>query len=153
MLNSLILPLEEKNMDSKVKVSKKNYLWSVLNNKCPRCREGNMFVSDKVFPMKNYTSMHANCPVCGQRTEIEVGFYYGTGYVSYGITVAFSVFTFVAWWILIGFSLEDNRLFWWIGINAFLLIILQLYFMRISRTMWLSFFVRYNPQWGDENKE
>lgn len=140
-------------MDSKVKVSKKNYLWSVLNNKCPRCREGKMFVSDKVFPMKNYTSMHPKCPVCDQRTEIEVGFYYGTGYVSYGITVAFSIFTFVAWWILIGFSLDDNRLFWWIGVNAFLLITLQLYFMRISRTMWLSFFVKYNPQWLDENKE
>jgi hypothetical protein len=55
--------------------------------------------------------MHAHCPVCGQPTEIEVGFYYGTGYVSYAITVGFSVITFIAWWVIFGFSTDDNRFF------------------------------------------
>ena len=34
--------------------------------------------------------MNKECPVCGQPTEIEVGFYYGTSYVSYALTVALS---------------------------------------------------------------
>ena len=55
--------------------------------------------------------MHKNCPECGQPTEIEVGFYYGTGYVSYALTVALSVASFVAWYVVIGMSVDDNRFF------------------------------------------
>ena len=55
--------------------------------------------------------MHKNCAVCGQPTEIEVGFYYGTGYVSYALGVAFTVSTLVAWYVIIGMSTSDNRFF------------------------------------------
>jgi len=91
--------------------------------------------------------MNEHCSVCGQETEIEQGFYYGTGYVSYALTVAFSVSTFVAWWVLIGVSINDNRVFWWLGLNALLLLLLQPYFMRLSRAVWLSFFVKYDANW------
>lgn len=94
--------------------------------------------------------MHDKCPVCEQRMEIEVGFYYGTAYVSYALTVALSVTTFVAWWVLIGMSVNDNRFFWWLGLNIALLIILQPYLMRLSRAIWLSFFVSYNANWAAE---
>lgn len=127
--------------------SRPNYLISVLDNRCPRCRTGKIFASSNPYDLKNTVKMNPQCPVCGQPTEIEVGFYYGTGYVSYAVTVAFSVATFIAWWVLIGFSLEDNRFFWWIGVNAVLMILLQPVFMRLSRSLWLSWFVRYDPDW------
>jgi hypothetical protein len=91
--------------------------------------------------------MHDHCPVCGQPTEIETGFYYGTGYVSYALTVAFSVASFIAWWVIIGFSLDDTRFFWWMGINAVVLVLLQPLIMRLSRSLWLSWFVKYDPDW------
>lgn len=98
--------------------------------------------------------MYDNCPVCGQKFEIEVGFFYGTSYVSYALTVALSISTFVAWWVLIGFSTYDNRFFWWMGTNIALLIVLQPYLMRLSRAIWLSFFVRYDPNWkADQSSE
>ena len=126
-----------------------NYLLSVLQNKCPRCREGYLFKYTNAYDLRhsNFSKMHENCPVCGQLTEIEVGFYYGTAYVSYGLTVAFSVATFVAWWVLIGVSIDDNRLFWWLGINSFLMLLMQPLFTRLSRSMWLSWFVKYDPNW------
>ena len=101
---------------------------------------------------KSFMKMHEHCPVCGQATEIEQGFYYGTGYVSYALTVAFSVSTFIAWWVLIGVSVNDNRVFWWLGTNAVMLLVLQPYFMRLSRTVWLSFFVTYNANWRSVEK-
>jgi hypothetical protein len=97
--------------------------------------------------------MNPTCPVCGQPTEIEVGFYYGTGYVSYALTVAFSVASFIAWWVIIGFSTEDNRFFYWLGINALLLILFQPIIMRLSRSLWLSWFVKYDPQWRTNKVE
>ncbi len=123
------------------------YLWSVLTNKCPRCRKGNLFVTESAFNFKEGMKMHTNCPVCGQPTEIEVGFYFGTGYVSYAVTVFISIVTFLAWWLIIGFSLTGNGIFYWLAFNAILLLVLQPPIMRFSRTLWLSWFVKYKPDW------
>lgn len=95
--------------------------------------------------------MNERCPVCKQRTELEVGFYYGTSYVSYAVTVLFSGISLAIWWIFIGISLYDNRIFYWLGINAVLLIVLQPIFMRLSRSLWLSWFLRYDPHWKEHN--
>lgn len=129
--------------------SKPSYTLSVLSNKCPRCRQGKLFVSNNAYAFKHsqYIQMNEKCPVCGQPTEIEVGFYYGTSYVSYAIGVALSVATFAAWWVLLGISIYDNSLFWWLGFNGVLLIVLQPVLMRLARTLWLSWFVKYDPDW------
>jgi len=127
-----------------------SFFGALFKQKCPQCRQGNLFKDENPYHLKNLFTMNENCPVCGQKTELELGFYYGTAYVSYALTVAFSVSTFVAWWILIGLSTHDNRVFWWMAINGALLILLQPYFMRLSRSLWLSFFVSYNAHWRDD---
>ncbi len=134
---------------NKASVASTGYLVSLLTNKCPRCRQGDLFVSNKAYHLANgqNVKMHEECQVCGQPTELEVGFYYGTSYVSYGLTVAFSGISFALWFVLIGFNLEDNRIFWWLGLNAVVLLLLQPLFMRISRSMWISWFVKYDPEW------
>ena len=130
-------------------MKKKNstYLGATLQCRCPRCREGKLFLNSLNLRYKGNLDMPLTCPICGQPTEIEVGFYYGTGYVSYALTVALTVTTLVAWWVLIGFSTNDNRFFWWMGTNALLLIILQPWIMRLSRSFWISWFVSYDPDW------
>ena len=91
--------------------------------------------------------MPTHCPECGQLFELEVGFWYGTAYISYAVTVLFCGFSFVLWLLTIGFSLTDNRFYWWMGINGVLLVVLQPYFMRLSRAMYLYFFVSYNDDY------
>ncbi|MDB5231498.1 MAG: hypothetical protein JWN76_2303 [Chitinophagaceae bacterium] len=126
---------------------RKPYLLSVLTNRCPRCREGALFQSKSAFDFKNFMKMNEHCPVCGQPTEIEVGFYYGTGYVSYALCVAFTVAFFLLWYIIIGFSINDNRVFWCLGADIFLMVIAQTPLMRLSRSIWISWFVKYDPDW------
>jgi uncharacterized protein (DUF983 family) len=125
------------------------YLLSVFQYKCPRCRQGNIFKEKNTYKLGSFMQMNETCPVCGQPTEIEPGFYYGTAYVSYALTVAFSIATFVAWFVLIGFSLQegDYRVLYWGIMNALFMIALQPVFMRLSRSMWFSWFVKYNPNW------
>ena len=94
--------------------------------------------------------MHDHCPLCGQATDIEVGFYYGTGYVSYFLTVFLSLITFGIWWLLIGISVYDNRIFYWLTINSVVLLALQPPLMRFSRSLWLSWFVKYDDHWETE---
>ena len=115
--------------------------------KCPRCRMGDMFEYKNPWNLKHTMKMNKECPVCKQPFNLEVGFYYGASYVAYALTLAFTVATFVAWWLLIGISIDDNRVFYWLAINSVLLLLLQPYFMRVSRTGWLAFFVRYDKHW------
>jgi hypothetical protein len=91
--------------------------------------------------------MPSKCEECGQPFELEVGFWYGTGYVSYALTVLLCVFSLLFWWLTIGLSTEDNRFFWWLGINGGMLILAQPWLMRISRVIYLYFFVKYDPDY------
>jgi uncharacterized protein (DUF983 family) len=109
-----------------------------------------MFLAENSYDFRQFMKMHDKCQACDQLMEIEIGFYYGTAYVSYSLTVALSVSTFVAWWVLVGFSLNDNRIFWWMGLNTVSLLLAQPYLMRLSRAIWLSFFARYNDKWATE---
>ena len=126
---------------------KRGYLATVFTCRCPRCREGKLFKHNTSISFKRNLEMNEYCPVCGQPTDIEVGFYYGTSYVSYTIAIMISVAFFILWWIVIGFSFNDNRFFWWLGINGVLLILLQPWLMRLSRSLCISWFVKYYPEW------
>ncbi len=126
-------------------------LWSVFNNKCPHCRQGDLFLKSNPYDLKNTMKMPEACPVCGQKFEIQPGFYFGTGFVSYGITVFLSGVTFLLWWFTIGVAVNDNRILWWLGVNATLLIAIQPVLQRLARAIWISFFVRYDAAAGSTN--
>ena len=127
--------------------NKPGLLSSVLHNKCTRCRKGDIFKYRNAYDLSNTMKMYDNCEECGQPLEPEVGFYYGTGFVSYALSVLISVVSFIVWVVIVGISLSDNRFFWWMGTNAFLLLGLQPLLMRLSRTIWLAIFIHYDHQW------
>lgn len=129
--------------------SKPNFLWSLFTMKCPRCRRGRMFNNDNPWNLKKLLSMPEKCAVCGQPYELEVGFWYGTGFVSYALSILFLIITFILWFIFIGMSVNDNRFFWWMGINISLLVVLQPWLMRLSRVIYLCFFVKYDPNYKE----
>ncbi len=91
--------------------------------------------------------MNAHCPVCNQPTDIEVGFYYGTGYVSYLLALGITILSFLVWYLVIGVSFRDDRFLVWIILNSVSLLALQPWLMRFSRSLWLSFFVSYDNDW------
>lgn len=129
---------------------KPNFLWSILTMRCPRCRRGPMFKNSNAYKklsLKHIFDMYEHCPVCRQKFDLEVGFWYGTGYVSYFLVVLLSGLTFLAWWAAIGISTEDNRIFYWLIINTIIIIVLQPWLMRISRVIYLYFFVKYNENY------
>jgi uncharacterized protein (DUF983 family) len=131
----------------------RGYWSATLGCRCPRCREGKLFQQPVSINFKKNMLMNKHCPVCGQASEIEVGFYYGTSYVSYALTVGLSIFSLAVWWLTIGLSTDDNRFFWWMGVNAVLLLCLQPWLMRLSRSFWISWFVKYDPDWKEHQPE
>ncbi len=134
----------------KEKIPAPNFWWSIFRMKCPRCRRGSMFNHSNPFKKLKLSyifDMPEKCPECSQRYDLEQGFWYGTGYVSYALAAAISAGSFIFWWMLIGVSTDDNRVFYWLAFNSVLLIVVQPWLMRLSRVIYLYFFVRYDENY------
>lgn len=116
---------------------------SVLQNKCPNCRKGKMFRQSSIFPLGKMLEMPDRCEHCGQKMEIEPGFYYGTGYVSYGLSIALTVFNLIWFAIFFGIRFSDNSIFWFMGVNVAIVLLLQPVLMRYARVIYLYIFVKY----------
>jgi uncharacterized protein (DUF983 family) len=121
-------------------------LWSVFSNSCPRCREGKLFTNKNPYDLKTTMKMPEHCPVCRQPYELQTGFYFGTGFVSYGVSVALLGIIFVTWALAFGFSYKDNSVFWCLGVATALLLIIQPLIQRLARSIWIAFFVRYDAK-------
>lgn len=68
----------------------RSLLGAMFACKCPRCREGNFFLSGP-YKLKSFTKMHAFCPFCGVKIEPEPGYFWGAMYFSYALVVAICV--------------------------------------------------------------
>ena len=95
------------------------------------------FVTKNPFTLKKNLAIHENCSACGLKYMIEPSFFYGAMYVSYGITVALSILTFM---ILYLFGLELLPIF--IGIIVTLIVFTPLT-LKLSRLIYINIFVHY----------
>ncbi|MFD1315549.1 DUF983 domain-containing protein [Namhaeicola litoreus] len=118
-------------------VKKGSKLYSIVNNKCPKCQEGDFFVTKNPLKLNKNLAIHENCSSCGLKYMIEPSFFYGAMYVSYGITVALSIITFI---ILYSLGLELLQIF--IGIIIALIIFTPLT-LKLSRLIYINIFVHY----------
>ncbi|SHL37807.1 Protein of unknown function [Chitinophaga jiangningensis] len=121
------------------------FIPAILKNECPRCRKGKLFRSNNPYDLKRVLDMHDACPVCNQRTELEIGFWYGTGYVSYVLAVTLSVINLTWYWLIFGITWKDNSIFHWLIVNSIILTLSMPFLLRLSRTLYLSFYVSYDP--------
>ncbi len=118
-------------------------LYSIFAFKCPKCHEGRVFQNSNPFALRDLFKMDERCSVCGHKFEPEPGYWFGAMYVSYGLNIALWVTLFVAIYTLTSISLE---LFLGIGIVTNLALVP--YFFRLARSIWMNFFVKYDPEAG-----
>lgn len=116
-------------------------LASMLELRCPRCREGAMFKHSALSPTR-FDDMYTECPVCGLYYEPEVGFYYGAMYFSYGFSVAL-----VAVVGLVLYLAGDPSIWVYVVAVAGVVVLLTPLSYRYSRMLMLHLFghVTYNP--------
>ena len=112
---------------------------SVLKMKCPKCRQGNLFVNKNSYQIKGFFDMPNYCPKCGQSFRVETGFYLGAMYVSYALTIALNVSVFVALVIFNQFTLP--LFFTLAGLGTLLT---MPYVIKISRAIWIAIMIRYD---------
>ena len=115
--------------------------YSIFNNKCPRCQEGDFFKHKLSYNPKKITELHKNCPSCNLKYMLEPSFFYGAMYVSYGITVAMFVAVFIIAKVFIGLEILES--FAAILIAAVILMPVN---MRLSRILWINMFISYEEK-------
>ena len=76
--------------------------------------------------------MHRHCPVCEQTFEPEPGFYYGAMFISYGMLVTMSIFT----WITLFFAVHPAFEVY-VVVILILNVLLLPFIFRYSRTLFL----------------
>ena len=106
--------------------------------RCPRCREGKLFVKRNPYLLRQTLKMPETCSHCQQDFRIEPGFYFGATYVSYALNIALLVAVGVGLWIL------WEPTFWrftilWVGLAIGLTPVLA----RLARSIWIHGFVKY----------
>lgn len=60
---------------------------AMLQGKCPKCREGNIF-PNRIFSYRKLTVVNPRCPNCNAALIPEPDFFYGAMYISYAFSVA-----------------------------------------------------------------
>jgi uncharacterized protein (DUF983 family) len=120
---------------------KESKLYSIVNNKCPHCHQGNFWETSNPYDLKRFYRMNDRCSVCGEDFKREPGYYFGATYVSYGMTVGFGI---VMYLLLAGvFQLETIP---FLIVFSILLIVLMPVFYRSARLTWINFFVPYRKK-------
>ncbi len=121
---------------------KSSKLYSVFREKCPVCHVGDAFESKQLYNLRKFDKMPERCAHCGHKFEIEHGFWYGAMYVSYGLTVAFSVAVFVlTYWI---YPAADAWLYFWLIVAVIVGLVPITY--RMSRMIWMNMFSSFDPK-------
>jgi uncharacterized protein (DUF983 family) len=118
---------------------KASKLYSILNLKCPRCHEGDLFPKGTLYHPAKFYEMHETCPCCGQVYEPEPGYYYGAMYVSFG----FNTGLFLAVVFALSFLVEEITFTMVFSIILVVVIGLLPLTFRYSRSIWMNIFMHY----------
>ncbi len=121
-------------------LKKGNKLYSILTGSCPRCHQESMYKNKNPYNLSALFEMHEKCSHCGCKYKMEPSFFYGAMYVSYAVGVAFAVAAFVISFLFLGASLK----FTFFAIIGTLVVFLPV-IIRLSRNIWINFFVKYDP--------
>lgn len=119
--------------------SKESKIKSMITGTCPKCHEENMYVNKNPYNISQTMKMHEHCQNCGFQYKIEPNFFFGAMYVSYALSVAVGMGTFVI--SHFGFGLDLLKSFAAIFV---VLIGLMPVISRLSRNIYINMFVNYD---------
>ena len=128
-------------------MAKKSAWSAIIDHKCPRCREGDIFVYSLWQKPSKFIKTHKNCPHCNLMYEREPGFFFGAMYVSYALTMA--IFLGSTFFLYFFFGDPSTLTYIFTVVGAVLLLTPVVF--RYSRTLYLHGFggVKYDEAYSE----
>lgn len=115
-------------------LKKGSKLYSIFKFKCPTCHEGDFFEGS---PFK--ASVKERCTKCNNKYSLEPGFYQGSYYVVYALSVA----VFVTVWTSCNLFFNDVSFETQIYAILIGLLVAAPFMYPLSKIIWANFFIRY----------
>ncbi len=116
-------------------------IYSIFTGSCPVCHEESMYKVSNPYRLSYTLKMQERCSHCNTKYKIEPSFFYGAMYVSYPVGIAFAVAAFVISHFLFKFNLVATFL-----VIAGTMIISLPIILRLSRNIWINFFMHYSKE-------
>jgi len=119
---------------------------AILHGKCPQCRRGKIF-SGTIYGFNIQRTNHS-CGHCGQRFEIEPGYFYAAMYVSYAMNMIEMISMGFATYYISGGRLEFDQVWVYVTVilaGSLLLSPLNYRYSRIILLHLLSPKIKYKP--------
>ena len=120
-------------------MSSPSLIHSIIKLKCPKCRQGDLFIKKGLFRYTNSLQMDECCTVCQQKYEIEPGFWIGALWTSYPIVVAIEVpFLLMA--------LLSKTISPWVSFSLMLVAFAVFYplMLRLGRSIWIHISIKHD---------
>jgi uncharacterized protein (DUF983 family) len=115
-------------------------LYSVLTNTCPKCQKGRFFKNPNPYHLRQFDKMNKRCSHCNESFEREPGFYIGSMYISYALSVSMTAIIFVTCIVIMNLDI-----YLVIGLLSASFIALLPVIFRLSRLIWINIFVNFDP--------
>jgi uncharacterized protein (DUF983 family) len=116
-------------------------VYSIINNKCPQCHEGNFYTSHP-YNFKEFGDKNEVCSFCNLKFEKEPVFFSGSLYITY----AFGVAIFVAFWVMKVILFPEmtiNNMILWVSAILIIASPASLYYAKL---FWMNLFVAFKSQ-------
>lgn len=123
---------------------------AMLKEKCPGCRNGNVFVNTSILPLKDCLKTVDHCPVCRQKIKVENNYGQGMNFVFIFIIYAFNLLWYHP---IIGLSFKDDSIYYYITISTLMVLLLQPWLMRLSRILFLYLVIPYSKAAAAQGQE
>ncbi len=124
-----------------MKLLKGTKINSIISGTCPVCQNESMYSERNPYKLLKTLKMKERCGHCNTKYKIEPSFFFGAMYVSYPVGLIFAGITFVLSFLIFDFALVVTYL-----LIVLVMIILLPIIMRISRNIWINFFMNYKKQ-------
>ena len=112
--------------------------------KCPKCGTGRVFINGLIS--FKFAETRYSCPSCSFSFEPEPGFYFGAMFISYAINTAL----FIAAWVALTILYPDYSLTMLLGLLTGVVILGLPLTYRLSRSIWIAIFVRYDRKFSGD---
>ncbi len=106
---------------------------SILNEECPSCGKGCVFQKSGPFTLP---TMHEKCELCNYHFDRESGYFIGAMYISYGLSVAQGIITF----LLLYFFTDLKNPMWFILAIFTVLGLISIKNYKLSRVIYMHIF-------------
>lgn len=121
-----------------MKLFKGTKVYSIVTGNCPVCQSESMYSVQNPYKLSSTLKMQERCSRCNTKYKIEPSFFYGAMYVSYPVGLTFAGTAFVLAFLVFDFSLIATY-----AIIVAVMILSLPIILRISRNIWINFFMHY----------